>query len=157
MLVELNVQWCTIAMGATLYQSLLMVTDLEASIEFYRDIVGLEPDVVEEGNVEFATGQCTLVLESDFDRDTLDAFGLNDPGWDRGDGVIVAISVDDVNEVYKRDRRGRHRQNGPDRRELGSTDDVASRSGWLYRRDICLVVVFELRREIGRSRDRLYS
>lgn len=87
---------------ATLHQSLLMVTDLDASTEFYRDVVGLEPDAVEQGNVEFATGQCTLVLESDFDEDVLDAFGLDDPGNDRGNGVIVAVAVDSVEEVHRR-------------------------------------------------------
>lgn len=89
----------------TLHQSLLMVTDLDASTAFYRDVVGLDPDAVEEGNVEFATGECTLVLESDFGEDILDAFGLDDPGDDRGRGVIVAVDVDNpdvVNEVHRR-------------------------------------------------------
>ena len=89
-------------MTATLHQSLLMVTDLDASTAFYRDVVGLDPDAVEEGNVEFATGDCTLVLESDFDRNVLDAFGLDEPGDDRGGGVIVAVEVDDVDAVHRR-------------------------------------------------------
>lgn len=70
-----------------------MVTDLDASTAFYEDIVGLETDRVEEGNVEFATGEGTLVLEADFDPEVLDAFGLDDPGDERGSGVIVAIDV----------------------------------------------------------------
>lgn len=70
-----------------------MVTDLDASTAFYEDIVGLETDRVEEGNVEFATGEGALVLEADFDPDVLDAFGLEDPGDERGSGVIVAIDV----------------------------------------------------------------
>lgn len=89
-------------MTGTLHQSLLMVTDLDASTTFYRDIIGLNPDSVEEGNAEFATGECTLVLESDFDEEIFDAFGLDEPGENRGDGVIVAIEVDDVDAVYSR-------------------------------------------------------
>lgn len=86
-------------MPPSLHQSLLMVTDLDASTEFYRDVVGLDPDQVEEGNVEFATGECTLVLEEDFDREVLDAFGLSEPGDERGDGVIVAVEVESPEEV----------------------------------------------------------
>ena len=92
-------------MSPSLYQSLLMVTDLKASTEFYEDVVGLEPAVLNEGNAEFATGEATLVLESDFDQQVLDAFGLDAPSSDRGSGVIVAISVDgpdDVDTVYDR-------------------------------------------------------
>jgi len=86
-------------MTPSLHQSLLMVTDLDASSEFYEDIVGVEPDVVSDGNIEYDTGQATLVLESDFGPDVLDAFGLEEPGDDRGDGVIVAIEVDGPDEV----------------------------------------------------------
>ncbi|MFH5801688.1 VOC family protein [Haladaptatus sp. CMAA 1911] len=89
----------------SLHQSLLMVTDLTASTAFYEDIVGLETDRVEEGNVEFTTGEGTLVLEEDFDPEVLDAFGLDDPGDDRGKGVIVALDVgtpDDVDAVCER-------------------------------------------------------
>ena len=82
-----------------------MVTDLDASTAFYRDVVGLAPDAVEEGNVEFATGECTFVLESDFDQEVLDAFGLDDPGDDRGRGVLVAVEVDDADAVDEAHRR----------------------------------------------------
>ncbi len=71
-----------------------MVTDLEESTAFYRDIVGLNVDREADGNVEFDTGQATLVLESDFEEDVLDAFGLDAPGDERGRGVVVAIEVD---------------------------------------------------------------
>lgn len=89
-------------MTGTLHQSLLMVTDLDASTAFYRDVLGLDTDTVTEGNVEFATGDCTLVLESDFEQDILDAFGLKEPGDDRGRGVIVAVEVADVDETHRR-------------------------------------------------------
>ncbi|WP_121743405.1 VOC family protein [Natronorubrum halophilum] len=86
-------------MSPSLHQSLLMVSDLDASVAFYRDIVGLEPDEIADGNAEFDTGRCTLVLEEDFDPEVLDAFGLDEPGDERGRGVIVAIDVDDPEAV----------------------------------------------------------
>ena len=81
-------------MAPSLYQSLLMVTDLDESTAFYRDVVGLTVGREADGNVEFDTGQATLVLESEFDQDVLDAFGLDAPGDERGRGVVVAIEVD---------------------------------------------------------------
>ncbi|MFC5973603.1 VOC family protein [Halomarina salina] len=86
-------------MPPSLHQSLLMVTELEESTAFYRDTVGLAVDREADGNVEFDTGQATLVLESDFEPDVLDAFGLDDPGDERGRGVIVAIEVDGPDAV----------------------------------------------------------
>ena len=86
-------------MTPTLHQTLLMVSDLEASVAFYRDLVGLAPAEVNDSNVEFDTGDCTLVLEEDFDQEVLDAFGLDEPGDERGRGVIVAIGVEDPDAV----------------------------------------------------------
>lgn len=86
-------------MSPSLHQSLLMVSDLEASVAFYRDLVGVAPAERNDGNVEFDTGECTLVLESDFDQEVLDGFGLDEPGDERGRGVIVAIGVDDPEAV----------------------------------------------------------
>ncbi len=86
-------------MASTLHQTLLMVTDLDASLSFYRDIIGLEPAEIADSNVEFATGDATLVLEEDFDEAVLDDFGLSVPEDPRGEGVIVAIGVDDEGTV----------------------------------------------------------
>jgi len=91
-------------MAGSLHQTLLMVSDLDASVAFYRDLVGLSIGEAGEGNVEFETGESTLVLESDFDQEVLDAFGLKQPGEERGMGVIVAIEVADVEAVYNRAR-----------------------------------------------------
>lgn len=91
-------------MAGSLHQTLLMVSALEASVAFYRDVVGLSVGEDEEGNVEFETGESTLVLESDFDQEVLDSFGLEHPGEERGMGVIVAIEVADVGAVYDRAR-----------------------------------------------------
>lgn len=86
-------------MSPSLHQTLLMVSDLEASVAFYRDLVGVAPTEINDGNAEFDTGECTLVLEADFDREVLDAFGLDEPGDERGRGVIVAIGVDESEDV----------------------------------------------------------
>lgn len=66
---------------------------------FYTEVIGLEPDEIEEGNAEFATGEATLVLEEDFDPEILEAFGLDEPGEERGSGVIVAIEVESPSAV----------------------------------------------------------
>jgi len=76
-----------------------MVRDLDASVEFYRDVVGIETAEESDTNVEFDTGDATLVLESDFGPEVLDAFGLDEPGEERGRGVIVAVDVGDPDAV----------------------------------------------------------
>ena len=86
-------------MNASLHQTLLMVRDLDASVEFYRDVVGIETAEESDTNVEFDTGDATLVLESDFGPEVLDAFGLDEPGEERGRGVIVAVDVGDPDAV----------------------------------------------------------
>lgn len=81
-----------------LHQVYLMTADLDRSTVFYREL-GLE--IVEEGSrsVEFETGRSRLKLEADFDEETLDAFGLDIPGSDRGSGVVVVLDVPDVDAV----------------------------------------------------------
>lgn len=86
-------------MAPSLHQSLLMVRNLDDSVDFYRDVVGLPIQEENEGNVEFDTGQSTLVLEEDFDEEILDAFGLTAPEDPRGEGVIIAIDVGEPEEV----------------------------------------------------------
>ena len=78
-----------------------MVTDLNASATFYEDVIGLDPVQLKDSNVEFNTGQCTLVLEEDLDQGILDQFGLPQPGEQRGGGVIVAIAVEKPEAVNK--------------------------------------------------------
>jgi len=82
-----------------------VVRDVEESLEFYRDVLGLETRDVTEGRVKFDTGECTLVLEEDFDEAVLAEFGLEPPGDDRASGVIVVIEVDDVEAVHERAER----------------------------------------------------
>ena len=89
-------------MAPTLHQTFLMVSDVEASTAFYEDALGLT--VAERGDrsTAFDTGGAELMIEQDFDEAELAAFGLEPPGDDRGDGVIVVIEVDDVDAVYER-------------------------------------------------------
>jgi predicted enzyme related to lactoylglutathione lyase len=88
-------------MAGDLAETFLMVSDLEESTAFYTDVIGLETK--KRGNeVRFDTGAATLVIEEDFDEDVLAGFGLEPPGDDRGNGVIVVIEVDDPDEIYER-------------------------------------------------------
>lgn len=88
-------------MSRRLSQTFLMVSDVEQSIEFYEETLGL--DLIERGDrsATFDTGECTLVLEQDFDADTLTGFGLEPPGEERGDGIIVVLDVDDVDGIHE--------------------------------------------------------
>lgn len=81
-----------------LQQIFVMTSDLERSCAFY-EALGL--DVVEEGSrsVEFDAGAVRLKLEEDFDEEELDAFGLEPPGVNRGDGAVIVFGVEDVDTV----------------------------------------------------------
>lgn len=81
-------------------QVYLMVTDVEESITFYEDALGLECVERGERSAAFDTGACTLKIEREFDEPTLKAFGLTPPGDSRGDGVIVVLDVEDVDVAY---------------------------------------------------------
>lgn len=90
-------------MSGDLAETFLMVSDIEESVAFYTDVIGL--DVTKhDGDVRFDTGSATLVLEEDFDEEVLAGFGLEPPGEDRGAGVIVVIEVDDPDAVCERAR-----------------------------------------------------
>lgn len=79
-----------------------MVSDVDRSTAFYADVLGLE--IAERGDrsTAFDTGEGQLMIEQDFDEEALAAFGLEPPGEDRGEGVIVVIEVDDVDAVHDR-------------------------------------------------------
>lgn len=90
---------------AQLHQSLLTVSDIEKSRSFYENVIGLQPSTTEGRSTEYATGECTLVLEPDFPERVRQNFGLRNPTQSRGPGVIIAISVDtaeEVDEVFQR-------------------------------------------------------
>lgn len=89
-------------MPGTIPQTYLMVTDLVASVRFYRDVLELEPEKVSDRQAKFRTGSATLVLERDFDEPVLREFGLEPAGDERGAGVIVVLEVDDVEAADER-------------------------------------------------------
>ena len=88
-------------MSRRLHQTFLMVADVDRTVEFYEEALGL--DVAERGerSATFDTGACELVVERDFDPEVLAEFGLEPPGDSRGDGVIVVVEVDDVDAVHE--------------------------------------------------------
>lgn len=88
-------------MSRDVTQVYLMVSDLEESAAFYADALGLPIKESSDRRVSFDTGTCELKLEADFDRETLAAFGMDSPGERRGDGAIIVITVESVDDVYQ--------------------------------------------------------
>ena len=82
-----------------LNQALLTVSDLDASRSFYEEVIGLEPLKIQNGAIEYASGDSTLVLESDFPDKVRRDFGLREPDDSRGKGVIIRIAVESVEDV----------------------------------------------------------
>lgn len=87
---------------ARLHQTYLMTTDLARSREFYTTVLDLDVTEHGENSISFDTGPATLKVEADHDEEALAAFGLEPPGDDRGRGLIVVVSVDDVDSVHER-------------------------------------------------------
>lgn len=92
-------------MTATFDQTYLMVTNIDESVPFYRDVLGLQIADRADGRLKFDTGECTIVLEEDFDEAVLADFGLEPPGHERGGGVVLVVEVEDVEAVYERAER----------------------------------------------------
>lgn len=88
-------------MSGTLSEVFLLVSDTEASANFYSRIVGLDVERA-ENTVRFDTGQSTLVLQEDFSQEVLDEYGLEQPEEPRGGGVTIVIDVSDPDVVYDR-------------------------------------------------------
>jgi len=85
-----------------LHQVFLMVSDYEESYEFYAETLGLTVNRESDGHAEFDTGACSLVIEREFDEETLASFGLEPPGERRGAGAILVVEVEDVDGTYER-------------------------------------------------------
>lgn len=79
-----------------------MVSDIDRSTEFYSETLGLEVDERGERSTTFDSGGTELKLEQDFDDETLEAFGLDAPGDDRGAGLIIGIEAADLAGAYER-------------------------------------------------------
>jgi lactoylglutathione lyase len=88
-------------MSGELAETFLMVSDIDESVEFYTDVIGLEL-AKRDGEARFDTGGATLVIEEDFDEEVLGQFGLEPPGAERGGGVIVVIEVEDPDAIAER-------------------------------------------------------
>ena len=72
----------------------LIVTDVPAAAAFFRDVVGLEARIVEEGYAEFAAGPVTIMLSPGAMVPTFPARG-----------VLLHFRVDDVAQVLQEARR----------------------------------------------------
>jgi lactoylglutathione lyase len=78
---------------------ILYVSDLGRSIEFYRDVVGLEFRFEEHGYAEFVTGSTKFAL---FDRSGLEGLLGTDTAPGGGPQGEVAFLVDDVDAEAER-------------------------------------------------------
>ena len=92
---------------------ILFVVDLERSVAFYRDVVGLEFRLAGDGYVEFATQEAGFGL---YDRNRLEELtgqGSEPPGAPGGEVVLLVEDVDA--EAARCGRRGGHpeRAGGP--------------------------------------------
>lgn len=83
-------------------QTYVMVSDIDRSTAFYAETLGLGIDDRGERSTTFSAGEGELKLEQDFDEETLSAFGLDDPGDERGSGLIIGIEVGELTETYER-------------------------------------------------------
>jgi len=84
------------------HQTYLMVRDIDQSIQFYSELIGLSVNQRGKRSATVNAGAGELKFEQDFDPETLDAFGLDPPGADRGAGLIIGIQVDTLDPVYDR-------------------------------------------------------
>lgn len=89
-------------MTISVHQTYLMITDLDRSIDFYENVIGLQVTGKGDRRAEFDTTEGSLQLEMDYDEEMLNQFGLEAPGEDRGSGIITVIEADDVEAVYDR-------------------------------------------------------
>lgn len=88
-------------MTGSVSQVYLMVTDLEKSVRFYREALDLDLDERGDRSAQFNTGACRLKVEQDFSAKTLENFGLEHPGSERGKGAIIVLEVDEVERVHE--------------------------------------------------------
>jgi len=85
-----------------LHQTFLQVTDVDATVACYESVFGLSVAERSPSKATFRPGECELVVQAEFDEETLSAFGMTPPGPDRGGGVVVVLTVEDVDAVHQR-------------------------------------------------------
>jgi lactoylglutathione lyase len=90
-----------VAMGRVGYV-ILFVADLERSVGFYRDVVGLEFRLHGDGYAEFATEGARFGL---YDRSRLGELTGQEPAAGGGPGGEVVFLVEDVDAEAERLRR----------------------------------------------------
>ncbi|WP_332900139.1 VOC family protein [Haladaptatus sp. CMSO5] len=88
-------------MTKNLAQVFLQVADVSQSVAFYETGLGLTVTHRGEQNATFETGSCELMVQKQFDAQTLDGFGLVPPEEPKGSGAIIVIEVEEVEEAYE--------------------------------------------------------
>ena len=83
------------------YEVTLIVENIERSKEFYQDVLGFKRIENPGSRAELDAGGCSIVLEEDFEEEVFAQYNLRKPGGKRGDGLVLELNVDDVEEIYK--------------------------------------------------------
>ncbi|WP_394345812.1 hypothetical protein [Halegenticoccus tardaugens] len=116
-----------------------MVADLDDSVSFYMDVVGLKPNEATEGNVEFETGRRRLSSRRTSTSRYSTRSGSTIPGttgdrvWSlRSKSKALTRSIRSPNGRWPRTRRS----DGTDRHRLGSTENAAGGPRWLHPGDL---------------------
>lgn len=84
------------------YETTLIVSDLDRSVQFYEEVLGLTLTEQRGTRAAFDTGECEVILEGGLDDQTLEAYGLDPPGDDPGRGVLISLMYNDLDSVYNR-------------------------------------------------------
>jgi predicted enzyme related to lactoylglutathione lyase len=85
----------------TFFGPMLIVREFEASLKFYRDVIGLEGEG-ENPYAEFASNSCKLVLlDHAFWKTVGGLAGPTPRAWKR-EGVVLAVQVENVDEEFQR-------------------------------------------------------
>jgi catechol 2,3-dioxygenase-like lactoylglutathione lyase family enzyme len=79
----------------------LIVENIERSKEFYEDVLGFRQIENPGSRVELDAGRCSIVLEGDFEEEVFAQYNLRKPTGKRGDGLVLELNVDDVEEIYE--------------------------------------------------------
>ncbi|MCI4363100.1 MAG: VOC family protein [Thermoplasmata archaeon] len=85
----------------TFFGPMLIVRDFAASLEFYREVIGLE-GAGESPYAEFVANSCALVLLDHAFWKTVGGLGGPSPRVWKREGVVLALKVGNVDEEYQR-------------------------------------------------------